>query len=307
MPEGLSNLLYRLRTESSSPSGHAWSVAVGTLIGCFPIFGLHLPLCVVVGKCLRLNRAEMYIATNINNPLVAPFLVFIEIQLGSLILNGRFRELSLGAVKAISLTSVLAELAVGSTVLGVLLGATLGVGTFRLAKALSGDEFRNLLIERTAQAYLPSGFLNWERVRTKLRFDGTYVSFIRQGLFPAHGTLVDASSGNGVLLALANTYSDLAKNREQPNDWPSFPSALNFIGFVSTEKEERIARSALRGGARVERRDLREGAFPRCEALVLLDVLDRYSADEQAGILDRATAALKPSGVLLIRDRKSVV
>ena len=227
----------------------------------------------------------------------------IEVQLGSWILHGQFHELSLDAVEALSLTSVLAELAVGSTVLGVLLGAMLGAATFRLAKALSGDEFRNLLIERTAQAYLPSGFMAWERVRAKLRFDGTYVNVIRQGLIPAHGTLVDASSGPGVLLALTSTYSNLARNREQPGGWPSLPSALNLVGFVSTEKEERIARSALRGGAKVERRDLREGTFPACEAFVLFDVLHRYSADEQAGILDRATAALKPSGVLLIRHR----
>jgi len=299
----LSRLLYQLRTESNTPTGHALSIAVGTLIGSFPVYGFHLPICVVVGWVLRLNRVEMYLATNINNPFVAPFLVFIEVQLGSLVLRNQFHQLSLDAVRSIDLAAVLAEVVVGSVVLGLFLGTILGAATYRLARVVSGDEFGSLLIEETAQAYLPTGFLNWERVRARLRFDDIYLEIVRRRLFRANGTLVDASCGYGILLALMHVYRGFEPNRERPDGWPRSPKDLSLVGFLTDPRRARITREALGDGARVEQTDLAKATFPPCETFVLLDVLHRYSADQQLQILDRAANALTPSGTLIVRHR----
>jgi len=298
----LSQFLYRLRTESNTPRGHALSVGLGALIGCFPIYGLHLPICVVVGKLLRLNRVEMVLATNLNNPVVGPFLVFVEIQLGSLLLQGDFRPLTLEAMKSLSLKSVLAETVVGSFALGTFLAVILGVATYRLAAALAGDEFENLLVETTAERFLPSGFLSWERIRAALRFDRMYIDFIREHWFPSSGTLVEASGGCGVLLALTDVYSGLG-GRGVPAGWPAVPSELRLVGLLPDPKRVRKARRALDEAARIEPCDIRRAEFPTCEALALVDVLDRFSDEERARVLDRATAALAPDGLLLVRRR----
>lgn len=301
-PSRLSQLLFRLRTESNTPRGHAFSVALGAWIGCFPVYGFHLPICVVLGKLLRLNRAEMILATNLNNPLVAPFLVFVEIQLGSVLLRGSFHDLSLESIRAVGLASVLRETVVGSLALGAFLALILGAATYRLATALCGDEFQNLLVETTAERYLPCGFLSWERIRATLRLDGIYMDFIRRGWFPSRGTLVEVSGGCGVLLALMDVYSNLG-GRAVPGGWPTVPAKLRLVGFLLTPKRASIARRALRRAARIESCDIRSTEFPSCDVLALVDVLDPYSSEDRARILDRAMAALAPAGLLVLRQR----
>ena len=77
-----------LRREYSSANRDAVAIGVGAFIGCLPIYGLHLLLTIVVGRLLRLNRLKMYLAANISNPLIAPFLIFAEIQTGAWLRRG---------------------------------------------------------------------------------------------------------------------------------------------------------------------------------------------------------------------------
>jgi len=55
----LRELLYRLRTEGDTPGRQAGAVALGVLIGCSPFYGLHLALCVVFARLLRLGPRDL--------------------------------------------------------------------------------------------------------------------------------------------------------------------------------------------------------------------------------------------------------
>lgn len=65
-----------------TPIEVAKAVGIGVYIGCLPIYGLHLPVCVFVARRYKLNQAIVYAAANISNPFFAPFLVTAEIAVG---------------------------------------------------------------------------------------------------------------------------------------------------------------------------------------------------------------------------------
>src|SRR5947207_1950162 len=104
-PLRLRRAFYDLRTEWPGAGRDAAAVGAGVFIGCSPFFGFHLLLCGVVGSVLRLNRLHMYLAANISNPLVAPFLVFSEIQTGALVRRGEFLGLTLATIRSADLWS----------------------------------------------------------------------------------------------------------------------------------------------------------------------------------------------------------
>lgn len=64
----------------------------------------------------------------------------------------------------------------------------------------------------------------------------------------------------------------------------------------------RIARRALGADALIEERDLREAVLPRCSAAVLLDVLLYLAPSDADQVMRKATGALEPGGVLLMRE-----
>ncbi len=75
-------------------------MAIGLLIGATPLYGLHLVL--VVGICLplRLDAPVAYLAANISNPFIAPFLMFAEIETGSFLQAGHAADVSVAALRA---------------------------------------------------------------------------------------------------------------------------------------------------------------------------------------------------------------
>jgi uncharacterized protein (DUF2062 family) len=299
----LKTLLYRLRTEASTPGEHAWSIAVGTLLGCFPVYGLHLVLAAVAGRILQLNRIMVYLGTHINNPFTAPILIFAEVQVGSFVLRGRFHELTLEAAREIDLLAFVADLAVGSMVLGVVLGAFLGALAHRVFRAMSTGEFEDRLVEACALAYLPSGFRYWELARAMLRVDPVFLEILRRGLLPDRGTLVDARCGRGMFLALVATYRRLESHDGRPDGWAAPPRQLALVGYDPRRRAARVARSALGDQATVERRDITGADFPYCTAIVLIHGLSRMKPDERRRFLEKAVAALGSGGRLVIRDR----
>ena len=296
-------LLYHLRTEAGTPTGHALSVAVGVLIGCYPVYGLHLAISVIVGRILRLNRIEIYLATNVNNPITAPLLIFAEVQIGSLVLHGHFRELSMEAVRELSLLTFLWELAVGATVLGAVLGCVLGVVTYRVCRASFGDEFRNRLVEECALEFLPAGFLHWESVRAILRADSAYLEILRRGLLPKSGTLIDAGCGKGVFMTLVATYHRMDTEKLRPIAWSPPPRGLTLVGYDRRPRRTRVARLVLGNRARVEEQDVTRTVLPQCDGIVLIDILRQFTAGERRTFLNGAADALVAGGRLIIRDR----
>lgn len=113
----------RLRGGELTPWRAAASVGVGLLIGMTPAYGLHWLLVLAVCVPLRLDTGVAYLAANVSVPLVAPFITFAEIETGALVLRGTFLPLGPGDLEAKGVATLLAELAVGTTVLAPATGA----------------------------------------------------------------------------------------------------------------------------------------------------------------------------------------
>src|SRR3954471_12360882 len=106
VPARLRRAFHGLRTEGTGTFRETSAIALGVFIGCLPLYGFHLVMCWSVGFALGLNRLKMYLAANISNPLVAPWLLLAEIQAGSWLRHGVFHPLSLQIVKTAAVTGI---------------------------------------------------------------------------------------------------------------------------------------------------------------------------------------------------------
>lgn len=293
-------LIYRLRTEGDSPAEQSWATAIGVFIACTPLYGLHLPLCIVAAKLLGLSRFKMFLASNLANPLFAPFLILADIQIGSLIRQGSFHTLSIEALKQGSLSSYAADLAIGSLVVGVLLGSIFGLLVYTVLLHGTKGSYRRLLVEETGRRYLDVSLTSWEIVRYKLHYDPVYLAIVTSGLLPEQGWLVDIGTGRGILLSLIKTYQGRRFQDERPDDCAAAPSAPSLLGL---ESRRRVAAVARKAGLPVKRVNLKTAPVPKCRCVVMIDVLRRFRRGQQEALLTRVRAALPPDGILLLRER----
>ncbi len=133
-------VLHRLVTEHGSPARRSWAVAVGLFVGTLPLYGLHLPICIVLGTLLGLNRGLTYLAANISNPLFAPALVAAGIALGEWLRFGEWRGIQVAAGRAFldqlgllagQLPDLFLSCLLGSAVMGAAFGLVGGLLTWR--------------------------------------------------------------------------------------------------------------------------------------------------------------------------------
>ncbi len=286
----LAELLVTLRTEGSGPGRQGWSAGLGAFIGALPVYGLQLPLCVLVGKLLRLSRVTMYLAANLSNPLFAPFLIWLEIEVGSLLRRGTLYGLTVQSVRDLDPWSVALDLVIGSVAVGALAGLAIGFAAYGLLlRTRQVPVEREHLIEEVARPYLEAGFLHWEFVRSKLRRDPVYFGLVDRGLLPSSGRLVDVGCGRGILLGLlAQLHGPHA--------------GLELIGLDSSRRALRVARTGLPPEVSLTVADAATLHPPRSAAILLLDVLHYVPVEHQDLLLRRAAAALEPAGVLLVRE-----
>lgn len=295
----LRQLHVRLRTEGNSPRERALAVALGTLLGCFPVYGAHLFLCTVAARIFNLSRVYTYLAAHINNPITLPFLLFIEMKVGHRVLEGNWPELSLAAVRERGFLSFGADVLLGSLVLGLVLGSLLGALTWLLSRGRDLDPFA-VLREAAAEPYLKTGVLHWEFVRGKLRHDPMYRELLEAGLLPRRGRLVDLGCGRGILLSLLVAVADAAEDDE-------VIAPMEFIGIELRRSHARAARKALSQLPHLPQIDIRQGDLrevpvPPCDTAVLLDVLHYMPAEAQVDLLGRVAEKLRPGGMLLLRE-----
>lgn len=93
-PRGrIRKILARLHGGTLTPRRLALSVALGLFVGSSPAFGFHALIAGTVALALRLDVLITYLATNISLPPLIPVLLFFQLQVGSLLLEGRFRSL----------------------------------------------------------------------------------------------------------------------------------------------------------------------------------------------------------------------
>jgi uncharacterized protein (DUF2062 family)/trans-aconitate methyltransferase len=298
-------LVYRLRIEGGTPGQQASAVALGIFIGCTPLYGFHLPLCIVFARLLRLNQLKTYIAAHISTPILLPFLLFAEIQVGRLLRGAHPLSIRPGQMrKDFEFWHWRAwggDLLVGSVVLGALLAALFGLLTLWLLWRGRRPPEVEALIETTSHRYLESGLLQTEFVRGKLRHDPLYFWLLRSGLLPSRGRLLDLGCGRGILLSLLVAAGEQAARGDYPPGWEP-PPRPELHGIEGRPKIAQVARQALGELATVESADLRSASLPTASSVVLFDVLHYLAPGEQEDLLRRVAAALEPGGLLLVRE-----
>ena len=296
----LRSFLHLLRTEGLTPARQALAVGVGLFIGCTPLYGLHLALSIAAGWLLRVNRLLVYAAANISNPVMAPLLFVAELQAGAWV--HRQQWLGPRAIVESGLAGVASDLVVGSALVGLVAGAVGGGITYAIVRRRARHPAVTALVERTALRYLESGWTTWEATNGKLRMDAVYFDVLCSGRLPERGTLVDLGCGRGLMLALLATATELHAAGTWPQGWPSPPVALELRGIETRPRMVAQAQRALGNLAAIEQGDIREVSLPRCDTVLLFDVLHLMAATDQDTCLSSIAAALPEGGLLVLRE-----
>ena len=300
--QAIAEMHYQLRTEADSPMRVAVSVGLGAAIGCLPVWGVHLPICVGLAKLLGLSRVKAYLAAHIHNPLTLPLLIYLEAGIGRWVFTGEWPVFTLQSLRAIDLWMLARDLAVGAAILGAVAGLLLAVFAYVISVRWQVSPVWARVRESISKRYAASGIFHWEFVRGKLRYDPVYFNLLASGTLPSDGRLVDLGCGRGILLALIEESRLLHAAGGWPADWPAPPSGLRLHGVESIRYLVRAARRALRDCSEFQTVDLAGYDPPPARAMVLLDVLHHLTPDEQQQLIRRAAAALEPNGLLLVRE-----
>jgi uncharacterized protein (DUF2062 family) len=295
-------LIHRLLTEGDTPLSDAFSVATGIFIGCLPLYGLHLLLSVVAARLLGLNRLKTWLASNLSVPVIVPFLLFVEIQVGSWLRRAEFYGVSWDAFREISPWEFPVDLMLGSLLVGAVLGGAGFLVTLALRPPGRTETPRRQLTEGAARRYLDVGIRAWWRVRRKLRGDRLMVSMVTNGILPGRGRLVDIGCESGAFLALLVAYREFAAKTALPSDWKAPPQQFQLHGIEARSDDAGVARKVLAGEATIVTSDLEDAEIPACESVVLLDALHRLSPEAQMDLLVRVRAALSRKGLLVVRE-----
>ena len=277
-----------LRGGSPTPLVTAVSVFVGVYIGCQPVYGLHLVICLVVCLPLRLDVVVAYLAANISNPLVAPFLLFAEAEVGAWLLAGRSPSFDLSLVREARIESLAWHVIVGAQVVGVVLASVFGALALGLGLGLRRGQRRASPAEaaqsRTIRRYAGCKLGDRMYVAMKLELDPLTREL---AAFDAPlGRVLDVGCGRG-------QFSLLLKELEL---------AQAIDGFDWDPRKVSVAEQASRGDARYSVRDVLHAALPECDTILLFDVLHYLEQSAQRALLDRLARSLGEGGCLLIRE-----
>lgn len=290
----------------------AASVTLGTFIGCLPIFGLHLPIVLLSCLRLRLDGALAYVAANISNPLLAPFLFAGEVQLGAYLIEGEIPSISkLQAQDA--LTKFPKYLLVGAPVTGLGLGLALGL----LAFVFTVSKRRFFGTKKRLPYTLPSSAPPWvhaaERVASRYAppedlspAAKAQFNYVRIKLLTDPIAKLVADIGGEAQGALGEVF-DIGTGRGQlPIVLVELGRAARAAGVDWDEKKVRDGERAV-GRAPALPIELRQGdartaPVSDADTVLLIDLLHYFTIEEQDAILVRAARAVRPGGRLLVRE-----
>jgi 2-polyprenyl-3-methyl-5-hydroxy-6-metoxy-1,4-benzoquinol methylase/uncharacterized protein (DUF2062 family) len=307
---------HELRGGRQSPARLAAAVAIGVFVGSQPIYGLHTPI--VIGLCLwlQLDAAVAWVASNVSNPLFAPFLVTLEVETGAYLLTGGPVLFDVETARAEGVTGYLRYAFAGGPVVGLGLAAALGLAAFGLASArrrwLGEASARRpyelpasappwvRAVERVAGRYAPAGqgthaeksrfhYARWKLLTDPVARLVADVEGARDG---ALGEVLDVGCGRGQLALLLVELGRATRARGV--DWDA-------------AKVDAANEAARRAGlapidASFSRADARAADLEPFDTVLLVDLLHYFAPAEQDAILRRAAAAVRPGGRLLLRE-----
>jgi len=274
-----------LLTERLDPGRAAAAVFLGIFIGIVPIYGFQTLAAVGLALLFRLNKPLTLASTFINNPVFLPLIIVSSVELGSFVRSGSFQPWNLAALTRPHMKEEFLSFVVGSLVLGVLAG---GVGAAITAWIVHlraprnpGLRGRIRFVNRT---FAQSGRFDRGFVRWKLRLDRIFGLLAAEDL--GSGTVVDLGCGYGMALCFA-AYGD---------------SSRHLSGCDLNPHRIAVARQALSTlNADVSVADVRHFELPSAGLILILDVLQYLSAEEQLALLQRCCSALTPQGRLIFR------
>ena len=259
-------------------------------------------LCWAVGSVFALNRLQMYLAANISNPMVSPFLVFSEIQAGAWIRRGAFHPLTIATIRTADLGAFGLDLLVGAAVVGAALGGVAAAGTYLTLRNPSNDPVFASLVRKASDRYVGTSITAWEFARGKLRGDPVYRQTLCGGVLPSGRTLVDIGCGQGLMLALLAEARRTFASRAWPADSQAPPQFARMVGVEHRRRVARLASHALAGEADIVEADALTILSEPCAAVLLFDVLQMMPAAQQEKLIMAMGAALEPRGVMLVRE-----
>ena len=278
------------------------AVSLGVFIGCLPLYGLHLLICWTVGFALGLNRLKMYLAANISNPFVAPWLIFAEVQTGAWLRRGSFHPLSRETITSTGIGVFGMDARGRQHVRRRRAGGAGRDGHLRLVRGSGGDPMFADLVRRASDRYLGGSITAWEFARGKLRMDPVYRATLSPAMLPPGGTLLDIGCGQGLMLALLVEARQAFDERRWPASSPEPPRFDRMVGIETRPRPAASARKALDGDAEVIHGDARTLTIEPARAVLLFDVLQLLESDEQEALLGSLASRLEPAGVVLIRE-----
>lgn len=295
-------LHYQLWGGSERPWRSAASVFLGVWIGCLPLYGAHLVLCLGGARLLRLSGLKAYLAAHINNPVTAPFLLYASFGTGHAIFRGSWPALSLSAFEETSWLGLGRDLLAGSIVVGSALAVLAALVAYQVGRYLEAEELTTHLVEEGSSGYVEAGAHHWLFVRGKLRWDPVYMEILRLGIVPSEGRLLDLGCGRGILMAALGAARALHRRGLWSAGWPVPSEAVEMVGVEVRSELLDVARTALGETARLIPGDLAAFSPPRATAAFLLDSLHYLPKTSQAELLEKVSGCLEEGGVLVIRE-----
>jgi SAM-dependent methyltransferase len=264
------------------------SISVGLFIGLLPLYGLHLPLCLGLSMWLGLDGLLAYAAANVSNPFFAPFIVMLEVEVGSLLYSGTFVGWNVERVKSLGWLAFTGQTLLGALVVassGAALGAAIAWSFGIFLRARRKNDEVHAARRRTIARYAETRPADRNYVRVKLHTD-PLVDELTRFLHVPLGDVLDAGCGRGQFGLLLRELAEVD----------------SLTGFDWDEAKIDSARRAARGDGQYFTADLRDATLPAADTLLLFDVLHYLPPDAQDALLRRCAGAVRPGGQLLVRD-----
>jgi glycosyltransferase involved in cell wall biosynthesis len=114
----------------------ALAIGIGVFLGATPLWGLHAPLALYIATRWRLNLVATFVATNVSFPLIAPFLVFAQVQFGHLLRRHEWLDLRQEEFSVGTAWDHAADYVVGGFTLAAVLGIAAGLLTLQVGGAM---------------------------------------------------------------------------------------------------------------------------------------------------------------------------
>lgn len=212
----IKKLYHHLITEHCEAWKLGVAVGLGILVGTTPFYGFHLWICIFLALIFRLNKLTLYLAANISNPIIAPFLIFSSVQLGNYLLFYKWLGFNYEDFKRFPIEYIVDHFfipwLVGGLIIGIVLGISGGTLVYLILRMREKDptyeqvkvenhgiEDRKLkeIVRNIERSYLKYGRFHYYYLKSKLKLDPVYFKVLKY--VPERGVVVDLGCGRGVL------------------------------------------------------------------------------------------------------------